>query len=322
LPPMDYPSANRIYAKLEPEDTVTGGKALKNFGDPNGRATFTARRIDYCLIGDKILLEGDCLCTMLREDPNSQQHYTLSAPKVTVKLSRDKDKRPSDLLPGIDHLTASGGAVQLANAKTAAEQLLGFTKLKCFKFDYDSSQQLFLATGPGLIAVDNSKVTEPKAHLDKFSLQRQCYAFLRHFETLTYSLETNRIIADAQSDGTLSIDYIPIVDGKYGQQITATAGHVEALIYETADGRTELSTLSATDGITYEEESEKKGWGKKKDIQFVGSEFFYDHSKSMLSAWGDESRACLLNGTLVDGIEYNLKTGRLKKAKIVAPGLF
>ncbi len=116
------------------------------------------------------------------------------------------------------------------------------------------------------------------------------------------------------------IDYFPFVQGQYGQQTSATTSHIEAMLYETSGGRTELSTLSATGGVTYEEEGKKKKWGKRKDIQFVGSEMFYDGSKSIITAWGDERQACFLNGVLVPGIEYNLKTGRIK-TKITGPGM-
>jgi hypothetical protein len=34
---------------------------------------------------------------------------------------------------------------------------------------------------------------------------------------------------------------------------------------------------------------------------------------------GDRFQPCYFNGTLVDGIEYDLKTGKIK-AKVVGPG--
>jgi hypothetical protein len=265
---------------------------------------------------NQVVFEGDSLCTMLRENPNSQQKYTLSAPKLTINLSKDEDRGFSD----IEHLTASGGVVQLDTSKWTGEKLLGFTKLKCRKFDYDAGWQMFLATGPdGIIAVDNSKTPKPEKKVGKFSLRRPCYVVVRNFETMKYFLEANRIIADTGREQML-IDYFPIVQGQYGQQITATAGHIEALLHETADGRNELSTLNATGGVTYEEEAKKKKWGKGKAVQFVGSNFFYDADKSVITAWGDEFQPCFLNGALVDGIEYNLKTERIK-TKITGPGM-
>jgi hypothetical protein len=274
---------------------------------------------------NQVIFEGDVLCTMLREKANFQQKHALSAPKLTVDLSKrreasltgDKQSRAD-----IKHLTANsqatgGEVVQLDTSKWAGEELLGFTKLKCLQFDYDAGQQMFLAAGSGVIAVDNSKIAEPEKDVGRFSLQRPCYAVVRNFDTLKYFSETNLIIADAGAEQIL-IDHFPIVQGQYGQQASATTSHIEAVLYETSSGQTELSTLSATGGVTYEEERDKKKKGKA--IQFVGSEMFYDGSKSMITVKGDESQPCFLNGALVPGIEYNLKTDKIK-TKITAPGM-
>jgi hypothetical protein len=263
------------------------------------------KKAEFLSASNQVIFEGNVVCTMLREDPNVQQKYTLSAPKLTVDLSGDKQSEAD-----IEHLAATGGIVQLDTSKWASEEVLDFTKLKCRRFDYDASQQMFLATGPdGIMAVNNSKIAEPKA----------CYVVVRDFETLKYFSEANRIITDAKRQQIL-IDYVPIVQGQYGQQITATAGHIDALLHETADGQNELSTLTATGGVTYEEEAKETKLGKGKAVEFVGSDFFYDVEKSTITAWGDELQPCLLNGTLAPSVEYNLKTGRIK-TKITGPGI-
>jgi leucyl aminopeptidase (aminopeptidase T) len=84
------------------------------------------------------------------------------------------------------------------------------------------------------------------------------------------------------------------------------------MLFELPSGRTELSTLTATGGIEY----------KNKDKEFIGSELFYDHQAAVIKVKGDKSRPCYYNGILVDGIEMNLKTGKVKKVKaeIVGPG--
>ncbi len=171
-----------------------------------------------------------------------------------------------------------------------------------------------LTAADGLIAVDNSKAAEPNEATGKFSLEKPCYAGLQDFDTLEYRLNENLLIADAREQ-QISIDYIPIVNGQHGPRATATAGHVEALLVKGPDGRNELSTLAAKNGITYDEQRETQ------PIQFEGSELFFNAKQNFITAWGDDSRPCLLNGAFVDGIEYNLETGRAK-AKVVAPGRF
>jgi hypothetical protein len=224
-----------------------------------------------------------------------------------VNLSANENKQTTDL----EHFTADGGIVRLSSIKTAQEKLLGGLELKCLRFDYDPARQFFLATGPqGTIVIDNSRISEPKRKAGKFSLRKRCYVVVRDFETLKYFLEANQVIADAGNQAIL-IDYFPVVDGRYGQQVKATASHIEADLIETATGQNELSTLSATGGITYEDE----------DKQFVGSEMFYNAGKSLITAWGNDSQHCLYNGILVDGIRFNLKTNKVKIGKVVGGAL-
>jgi len=268
-------------------------------------------RAEFRPAANQVIFEGDCVCTMTRTDPNFRQQYSLAAPKITVNLAEDKTRQSAGPAAAIEHVTADGGVVQLAAVKeTEEEELLGFTKLKCHRFDYDTSEQVCLATGPdGLIAADNSKIQEPKEKVGKFGLRRQCYAVVRGFDTMKYYLETNQIIADAEKQGII-IDYFPIVKGRYGPQTTLTTGHIEAPLYETDAGRIELASLSATGGFTYEE----------KDIEFQGSRAFYDSGKSLITAQGDGLQPCYLNGARADAIEYNVRTGRVK-TKITGPGI-
>ncbi len=84
---------------------------------------------------------------------------------------------------------------------------------------------------------------------------------------------------------------------------------VEADLIQTADGRTELSTLTASGRITYEDE----------ENEFAGSELFYDHKTSVMKVEGDESQPCYFNGALVEEIELNSRTRKVE-AKVVAPG--
>ncbi len=274
----------------------------------------------FSAAANQVIFEGDCRCTMFREDPNVLVKYMLLSEQIAVDLPRDTNDRSSGPAAGIEHLTASGGVVTLATTKTARVEgvpagqvqnadtgkLLSGIELKCHQFDYDGDQQLFLATGPGVIKLNNSRAAEPNEQVGRFSLRKPCWAILDKFDTLKYFLQENRIVADAGSQKLL-IDYF--VEGRYDEPVRAEAPHVEALLYEPAEGQTELSTLTATGGIYYED----------KDNRFLGSELFYDHGKSIVWVSGDESAPCYYNGALADEIEYDLKTGKVK-VKIVAPG--
>jgi hypothetical protein len=71
----------------------------------------------------------------------------------------------------------------------------------------------------------------------------------------------------------------------------------------------EVSTLTASGGITYEDG----------DNEFEGSELFYDHKKSIVKISGDESQPCYFNGVLVDAIEIDLRNGEVIKVKGQVP---
>jgi len=277
----------------------------------------------FLAASNQIVFEGDSRCTMVREGPNALVKYILLSEQIIVDLPADSNDRSSGLAAGIKHLTATGKVVRLATTKTAKAQgafagqvqdvntanLLGGVELKCSRFDYDAVRQLFLATGPGVIKLNNSKAPEPNEPVGRFSMQKPCWAVMDGFDTLTYFVRENRIVADAGSQEKLRMDYIPAVDGRYDEHVSAKASHVEALLHELPGGQTELLTLAATGGIEYEE----------KDNQFIGSELFYDHENAIVKVKGDESQPCYYNGVLVDGIEMDMLTGGVK-AEIVGPG--
>ena len=201
--------------------------------------------------------------------------------------------------------------VKLATVKKAGEKVLGGVELKCLKFEYDTVRQSFLATGPGLIKLDNSSIPEPNSQPDRFSLNKPCWAFIEDFQTLVYSFQTNQLVVDAASQGLLTVNYFPIVNGQvqYDRQATVTTPHVQANLIETAEGELILSALSATGGITY----------KDKDKEFDGGRLFYDAKKSIVTVHGDELQPCHFNGVPVDEIEWNLKTDKTK-FEISGPG--
>jgi len=231
------------------------------------------------------------------------KRYTLAAPKVTVNLSKD-NRSPSK----IEQITANGGLVQLASVKKSKEGLLGFTKLKCMSLGYIPDQRLFWAKGPnGVMAVDNSKVAQPDKNMAGFGLRTKCYAVLQGFETLKYFLLSNQIIADARTQ-QINIVYVPIAETSQVQPVNASAKHIEVKLAENPDGRNDLVSLAATNGVSY----------KADNIEFEGSSFLYDADKSLITVWGDESHRAYVNGTFVDVIEYDLKNGTLK-TKILGP---
>jgi len=317
----------------QPDMTAAGPAVLvfymEDANDPN---TYTEplpvtvnaeKQARFLAASNQIVFEGDSKCIMLREDPNALVKYMLLSEQITVELPADSNEGLSGPAAGIKHLTATGQVVRLATTKTAKVEdafpgqiqnaktgkLLSGVELKCSRFDYDAVRQEFLATGPGDIKLNNSEASEPNEPVGRFSLRKPCWAYIDGFDTLTYSVPDNRIVADAGSGKKLRIYYFPAVEGQYDEHITAQASAVEAILFEDPNGQMQLSTLSATGGIKYED----------KDNEFIGSELFYDHETAIVKVRGDESQPCYYNGALVDSIEMNEKTGKVK-TEIVGPG--
>ena len=276
----------------------------------------------FLAASNQIIFEGDSRCIMLREDPNVLVEYMLLSEQIIVDLPEDSNDSLSGHAAGIKHLAATGDVVRLATTKTAKAEgafagqvqdpetakLLGGVELKCSRFDYDPVRQEILATGPGVIKFDNSKAPDPDEPVDRLSMQKPCWAILDGFDTLTYFIRDNRIVADAGSQEKMRMDYIPAVDGLYNEHVSVEASHVEALLYKLPSGQTELSTLTATGGIEYED----------KDKQFIGSELFYDHQAAVIKVKGDKSQPCYYNGLLVGGIEMDVNTRRVE-FEVVGP---
>jgi hypothetical protein len=265
--------------------TVTATKEARFLPDSN-QAVFT----------------GDCVCTMLRQDANGSKAYKLRSQRLVVDLLGDQ-QGPAAPGSDIEHLTASGGTVRLTSTKTVQDKMLSAVELECRQFDFDGIEQMFQATGPGVIEIDNSNVPEPNAEPNstsegRFSFRKRSWAMVEDFDTLKFFTSSNLLIADGLSQ-QVRIGYVPVIeDDQYGSPVKASAGHAEAVLYETPNGQYELSTFNATGGVTYEDE----------DKQFEGDELSHDADKSLVTVAGD----CRFNGVPVDGIEWDLLTDRIK----------
>lgn len=255
-----------------------------------------------------IVFEGDCVCSMARSADGFDEHYTLSAPTLLVDVAETSASKAD-----ISYLTAvgtEGDLARLASIKKDNQNFLGGIELKCPRFEYDPAEQLFVATGPGVIKADNSKIPLPKKDVGRFSLRRPCYAVVRNFESLQYNLETEQITAYSDTERIL-IDYFPIdEEGSESRHVGITAGRIEADLVKTPTGQKRLWALLATNGISYRDQ----------DKLFEGSALFYDDRNSIIKARGDDTMPAYFNGAMFDGIEYDLENDQVRNVKIAGPG--
>ncbi|MGA2171434.1 MAG: hypothetical protein ABSG82_00270 [Sedimentisphaerales bacterium] len=260
---------------------------------------------------NKVVFDGDCRCTVSQIQDDATRQYIILGDKLEVGLRRAggaKGATTTESGLDVERLVATGGVVDLASTKKAGQRLLEGVEMKCVRMDYNTVDGNFVATGPGLIKLDNSQTDEPQEKLSRISLRRKCYAFLRNFDSLEFFNSSNRLVADRKG-GSLSVDYFPIVGGGKEDKIAVTASHVETDILETAQGHRELKDFVAKGAVTYED----------KDNQFAGSEVIYDTNEGIINVSGNKSRPCLFNGAIVDTVRYDLKTGRAQ-TRIKGPG--
>ena len=167
------------------------------------------------------------------------------------------------------------------------------------------------ATGPGIIMLNNENAPEPdKDKAQSLSFVRPCYGLIRGFDKLTWFTKAMQINADGKGESVF-MAYWPIVDGKRGQIIRGSATHMQANFMPMPDGTDELATLITTGGILYEEVGTNI---------FKGDDLLYDARKSLLTVKGSENFPCLLNGVLVDSIEYEVDTGNVRTQLAASPG--
>lgn len=284
-------------------------------------ATVTAKKqARFLSSSNQVIFEGSCRSIITRKDPNYIEEFTLRSELMTVDLPEDTNNNSSSL-NSVKHLAAEGGVVTLAAVKRAAagkirglipesQSELGGIKILCRRVDYDSLQEVFLATGPATVHISNTKVPEPNEATNGAGPGERWWAIVENCGILKYMPKENRIIADSEPGKTLSIQYVSIEDGQYGPVVLAFAGHVDIVLKDTPEGKTELSTLVASRGIDYTTD---------KGDRFIGSELSYDKQESLITVIGDDTQSCYYNGALVDEIKYNLTTGSVK-AKGVGAG--
>lgn len=268
-----------------------------------------------------ILFSGQSQCTLEREEPNTVEHYTLIAPRITVELYDEKEMQAIAAHTDLKHMRADGGAVKLrmtVQAETAdvAEDLDGKTitgvEMTCRECDYSPipKQELFEALGPGQILLNNANpITDPNQTLKVGD--RPYYAGLQNFDTLRYHIAENRIVADGNVQD-MQFDYFPVVDGRVDmdQRIQGEARHVEIELVKTEAGKLELGTITALGNVSYRD--------KKHNLYASG--LSYDHTAQWMTMWSETDEPCYINGVPTTSIRFNLKTGEVLDAAITEPG--
>lgn len=318
--------ARRIdYDYSTSDATILGPFAGKLLIDPNRLgekaggtpmpAVVTAKKmVRYLAASRKIVLEGDCIATLHKSDPNADDEHRLTAPRLTMDVVIDSNV-PGDVRLDVRRFVADAGeAPAISNDPLAAPpvavrmwrrvsgKLLGWGALDTRELQYDADPGRFTALGPGIVWLHNEATIRSKEDPNEMTLE-PCYVRMSNFDTMEYGSLSNRIVADDDAQ-QLRIDYFPLVEGRYGPQTQVVAGHIEATLQRVAEGRMDLVSLVASQGIEYDSEADHRN--------FVGSELVYDRAADLMTIRGDDTRPCNMNGVFVDQIVVNPKTGEIE----------
>jgi len=329
------------------DTAVAGAESRVERRTPPGRSraqaplmpmTVSARdTVRFLSASQQVMLEGDCTVSVEKTDPNVRYLLTMAAPTMTLDLARDPNIQPVEKAVALKRFATGGGLAEVTIRRWVGGQPRGWVRLPASRLDYDADAKLFTAHGPGQLHIHNDQVPArtdvpamagadlaeakssdqgvtgtAKTDLGLFDLNRPSYAFLRDFDLLTFAPDTRRIVVTADQRPIL-LDYFPLIGGKYDQPVRADAGHLEMTLEQTPDNQTEIASLIASQGITYEDKTRK----------FAGNILTYDRGQSLVKITGDRSHPCYFNGALVSRIEMNVKTGAAKttpQAPIIIQG--
>ncbi|MBN1975722.1 MAG: LPS export ABC transporter periplasmic protein LptC [Sedimentisphaerales bacterium] len=330
---IDLPKDKNTQSFAFSDITAAGPVDLKFFmKDPNNMGkpqsllpvNITAQKYArYMSSSRQIVVDGSCKNSMLREDKDFIQELTLLAEKITVDLPQDiNNQEPSSTLTEIRHLNADSNQVILTvtkKVKDAAvsnpppDQILGWTKLMCRSLDYDTQEQVFQATGPGELTLSDIEIRDSNEPGVSKILGKKWWAVIYGFSDLKYLLSNNRIIANAEPEKTINIQYIEEKNTELSPVIVASAGHIEIELRETEENKLEPSIIVASGGIDYKKDA---------DNRFRGSVLIYDHEKGTIIIRGDDKNPAFYNTMLVDEIRIDLINDKIEsiEAKISRPG--
>ncbi len=304
------PSDHRNIKKLMTftGDIVTNDEKLKRYGTTGDKNVFAAAKVDY-QIGKEIVNLKNARCMGVEVDPakDLRNERTILADSIRVEISGDEDTQ-SDAAIGIKHFSADGKMCRLSNIKTIKGKNAGGILLKSPKFDFYAENQLFVASGDGVIKIDNSKISEPTKKVSRFSFEKPSYVAVKDFRLMEYSFDTGKFFVDASSDKRVTIGHFPCVSGLWqkGQEVFVTAKNIRGHLTETKTGKAILATLQATGGVGYRET----------EFYFEGGRLNLDENKSKVNVYGASGQSCMLNGAKVDQIELDITTGEISVGKI------
>lgn len=259
---------------------------------------------------NQFVFNGKVVGTKLVKHPGFVQRDTFYGEQLIVDIAPLKDDESED---DIKHVRVVGGLVEFRSKRMAGEVVVGHVGLSCMQIDWDAEMQIILAKGPGDIQINNKNAPEPDQNEKKdsdFDLSGPCVARITDFQTLSWNTLNHTIITDG-GRGAVTMGYLPFKDGMRGRPVRAASRHITSHYVETDEGKFDLVSLDAKDGIIYEEVGV---------LKMIGDSMHYDASDGIMVIRGTDTEDCIVGNLRMPQVEYNMKTRRIISKLSSRPG--
>jgi hypothetical protein len=258
----------------------------------------------------QVIFHGDVVGESVEEKDNEKTMRRFYGDTLTVDFAADIKGRTD-----ISHVAVTDGDVKLQAIGYLDGTKINHVELHCVRFDYEGVQKTITAMGPGKIELNNQEIaadTEAAGQQQAFDFRQPCYALMEGFDKLIWRTNDQKLMVDGKKD-TLNLSYLTMKNNVPDKLTRAAVSTAELFFAKDEKNKNILSRLTADGGVYVEQ---------KDEYMFKGQKMQYTGNDNWLHIEGSESQPCYVNGALASEINYNIKTGELKKTKLSkSPGV-
>jgi hypothetical protein len=317
LPPVRFEAKKMDYDLLKGSAFALGPIRFSFYtpadaNDPGSSVpvVITAQRNAEFLAGpekktiEQAIFHGAVVGESVEEKNNEKTISRFYGDTLTVDLAADVKGRT-----GISHVAVTDGDVKLQAIRYLDGVKVNHVELHSVRFDYDGVQETITAMGPGKIELNNQQIpadTKTAAQTQALDFRQPCYALMEGFDKLVWRMNEQKLMVDGKKD-TLNMSYLTMKDNVPDKLTRAAVSTAAMFFAKDEKGKDILNRLTADGGVYVEQ---------KDAYMFKGQTMQYTGNDNWLHIEGSENQPCYVNGALAPEINYNVKTGELKKTKL------
>ena len=262
----------------------------------------------------QVVFNKNVMASRVSETSLYTQQDEFHGDKLIVDLNKDKSGSMD-----IGRITFTQGRVFGQSKKLQGEEILFNVRLTCKEMAYDQAAGIVIAIGPGEMQLDNSSAKSSRSGDVGINFQRPCYGLIEGFDVIQWDLNRRQITANGD-EKTMQFAYVPLIEGQVEKYIFVSSEKLDAAYQMGTSGKPVIERVFTDKAITYVEMDRKK---EKILRTLIGQTLLYDAISDVgwLTITGSEAMPCMVNGTLVPAIRYNVNTGKLKTSLSAVPGV-